>query len=163
MADTDTTDGMPTADEAAAPKSKFKLIAIVVAVLVLAAGGGAWFFLFSHPKDSHAEVKPEAKPLAFIDVPEILVNLAGNPGERVQYLKTKVVLEVKDAAQVEKITPSMPRITDMFQTYLRELRSSDLNGSVALFRLKEELTRRVNAAVSPNQVNAVLFKEILIQ
>jgi flagellar FliL protein len=29
--------------------------------------------------------------------------------------------------------------------------------------LKEELTRRVNAAVAPSQVNAVLFKEIVIQ
>jgi flagellar FliL protein len=164
MADTESTEGVPTGEDTAAPKSKFKLIAIVVVVLVLAAGGGAYFFLFSHPKeDSHAEAKPEVKPLAFIDVPEILVNLAGQPGERVQYLKAKIVLEVKEQPLVEKITPSMPRITDMFQTYLRELRSSDLNGSVGLFRLKEELTRRVNAAISPNQVNAVLFKEILIQ
>jgi flagellar FliL protein len=46
---------------------------------------------------------------------------------------------------------------------MRELRSSDLTGSAGLFRLKEELTRRVNAAVSPNQVSAVLFKEIIVQ
>ena len=32
-----------------------------------------------------------------------------------------------------------------------------------MFRLKEELTRRVNLAVAPHQVNAVLFKEILVQ
>jgi flagellar protein FliL len=51
----------------------------------------------------------------------------------------------------------------MAQVYLRELRSSDLNGSIGMFRLKEELTRRVNAAIAPNHVNAVLFKEILIQ
>jgi flagellar protein FliL len=57
----------------------------------------------------------------------------------------------------------MPRITDVFRTYLRELRSADLNGSAGLFRLKEELTRRVNTAVSPSQVNAVLFKEIVVQ
>ena len=51
----------------------------------------------------------------------------------------------------------------MFQTYLRELRPSDLNGSAGMFRLKEELTKRVNYAVSPNQVSAVLFKEIVVQ
>lgn len=164
MADTESTELVPTGEEAAKPKSKFKLIVIAVAVLVLAAGGGAYFFLFSHPKDDkHAEAKPEAKPVVYVDVPEILVNLAGQPGERVQYLKTKVVLEVKEASLVEKITPAMPRITDLFQTYLRELRSSDLNGSIGLFRLKEELTKRVNAAIAPVQVNAVLFKEILIQ
>ncbi|MDB5502049.1 MAG: flagellar basal body-associated protein FliL [Tardiphaga sp.] len=160
MADNDSTeDG---AGEAAAPKSKFKLIAIVVVGLVLASGAGAYFFLFSHPKETHAEVAAP-KPPSFLDVPEILVNLAGQPGDRVQYLKAKIVLEIKDEKLVELIKPSMPRITDMFQTYMRELRATDLNGSVGMFRLKEELTKRVNAAVSPSQVTAVLFKEILIQ
>jgi flagellar protein FliL len=46
---------------------------------------------------------------------------------------------------------------------MRELRAGDLNGSSGLFRLKEELTRRVNTAVAPQQVSAVLFKEIVIQ
>jgi flagellar FliL protein len=93
----------------------------------------------------------------------MLVNLIGAPGERVQYLKVRVVLEVKEERQIEAIKPSMPRITDIFQTYLRELRATDINGSAGLFRLKEELTRRVNTAVSPVQVNAVLFKEIVVQ
>ena len=160
MADNESTeDG---AGESAAPKSKFKLMAMVIAVLVLACGAGAYFFLFSHPKETHAEAPPPKLP-SFIDVPEILVNLAGQPGERVQYLKAKIVLEVKDEKLVEQIKPTMPRVTDMFQTYLRELRAADLNGSVGMFRLKEELTKRVNAAVSPTQVTAVLFKEILIQ
>jgi flagellar protein FliL len=96
-------------------------------------------------------------------VPDMLVNLVGAPGERVQYLKVRLVLEVKEEKQVETIKPSLPRVTDIFQTYLRELRPSDLNGSAGLFRLKEELTRRVNSAVAPNQVSAVLFKEIVIQ
>ena len=93
----------------------------------------------------------------------MLVNLVGTPGERVQYLKVKIVLEVKEEKQVEAIKPNLPRVTDIFQTYLRELRASDLNGSAGLFRLREELTRRVNAAVMPNQVSAVLFKEIVVQ
>ena len=57
----------------------------------------------------------------------------------------------------------MPRVIDAFQTYLRELRPTDLDGSAGLYRLKEELTRRVNVAVAPSQVNAVLFKEIVVQ
>jgi flagellar basal body-associated protein FliL len=98
-----------------------------------------------------------------VDVPEMLVNLVGAPGERVQYLKVKLVLEVKDEPQVETIKPALPRVTDLFQTYMRELRPSDLNGSAGLFRLKEELTKRVNTAISPGHVNAVLFKEVVIQ
>jgi flagellar FliL protein len=96
-------------------------------------------------------------------VPDLLVNLAGAPGERVQYLKVKLVLEVKEEKLVEAIKPSMPRVTDIFQSYLRELRPADLNGSAGLFRLKEELTKRVNVAVAPNQVSAVLFKEVVVQ
>ena len=64
---------------------------------------------------------------------------------------------------VEQIKPAMPRITDLFQTYLRELRSSDISGSAGLFRLKEEMLRRVNLAVAPAAVNTVLFREIVIQ
>jgi flagellar protein FliL len=73
------------------------------------------------------------------------------------------MLEVKEEKLVEVIKPSMPRVTDIFQTYLRELRPADINGSAGLFRLKEELTKRVNLAVAPTQVSAVLFKEIVVQ
>jgi flagellar protein FliL len=151
--------------EAPAPKGKLKLIIAVVAVLAIAGGGATWFFfLRHHNEESHAEaVAPPPKPPTYVEVPDMLVNLIGLPGERVQYLKAKIVLEVKEEKQAEAIKPSLPRVTDIFQTYLRELRPSDLNGSAGLFRLKEDLTRRVNAAVAPNQVSAVLFKEVVIQ
>ena len=153
------------AEAAAAPKkSRKKLIIMAAATLLLVGGGGAtWFFFFrAHGEEMRAEAAVPKAPI-FIDVPEVLVNLVGAPGERVQYLKVKVVLEVKEEKQVETIKPNMPRVSDIFQTYMRELRASDLNGSAGLFRLKEELTRRVNVAVAPSQVNAVLFKEIVIQ
>jgi flagellar FliL protein len=164
MADKDEAEGEGAEAAPAAPKSKLKLIIAAAAVLlVLAGGGGAWFFLFRHHgEEVHAEAPPP-KPPVFVEVPDMLVNLVGAPGERVQYLKVKVVLEVKEEKQAEAIKPTMPRVADIFQTYLRELRASDLNGSAGLFRLKEELTRRVNAAVSPSEVSAVLFKEIVVQ
>jgi len=57
----------------------------------------------------------------------------------------------------------MPRVMDSFQTYLREMRPNDLEGSAGLYRLRDELTRRVNLAVAPTKINAVLFKEIVVQ
>ena len=160
------------ADEAAAqPKKKFalklpsmKVLIIGGAALLLLAGGGAgaYFFLFSQPK----EAKPEAaavKPAVFVDLPEVLVNLSNPGAERTQYLKIKIVLELPDQKMIEQITPIMPRVMDAFQTYLRELRPSDLDGSAGLYRLKEELTRRVNVAIAPSRINAVLFKEIVVQ
>ena len=166
MADNDEGGGAAATDAAEAippKKGKLKLIIAAVGFLTLVGGGGAWFFLSKgHGGEKHVEA-PVAKPPVYVDVPEIMVNLAGLPGERVQYLKVRVVLEVKEEKQVEAIKPAMPRVSDIFQTYLRELRSGDLNGSAGLFRLKEELTRRVNVATAPNTVNAVLFKEIVVQ
>jgi flagellar FliL protein len=163
MADNDQAEGAE-APVAAAPKSKLKLIIAAAAVLVIVGGGATWFFFFRHSggEEMHAEA-PAAKPPVFVEVPDMLVNLVGTPGEHVQYLKVKLVLEVKEEKQVEAIKPTMPRVTDIFQTYLRELRPSDLTGSAGLFRLKEELTKRVNLAVAPSQVNAVLFKEVVVQ
>jgi flagellar FliL protein len=152
--------------EGATPKRKLpiKLIAIAAAgVLVLGGGGfGGYKFFFSHP---HEEKPKEAqvKPATFVDIPDVLVNLANSGGERTQYLKVKVVLELPDAELVPKIQPLMPRVMDAFQTYLRELRPTDLDGSAGLYRLREELTRRVNLAVAPSHVTAVLFKEIVVQ
>jgi len=151
--------------EGAAPRRKLpvKLIAIAgAALLVLGGGGAAGYFYFGH----HSAEKPKevkAKPAVFVDMPDVLVNLANAGTDRTQYLKVKVVLEVPDAELVAQLQPLMPRVMDAFQTYLRELRPTDLDGSAGLYRLKEELTRRVNAAVAPNHITAVLFKEIVVQ
>jgi flagellar protein FliL len=163
MADNDQDDGGAASDALAAPpNSRRKLIIAAVAVFVLVAGAGTWFLFRGHAEEVHAEAAPP-KPPVFVEVPDMLVNLSGLPGERVQFLKLKVVLEVKEEKLVEQIKPSMPRVTDLFQSYMRELRAADLNGSAGLFRLKEELTRRVNAVIAPSQVTGVLFKEIVVQ
>jgi flagellar protein FliL len=162
MADNEQAEG-GAAEAAQSPKSRLKMIFAAVGGFVIVCTVATWFLFFrGHGEEVHAEA-PATKPPVFIEVPEMLVNLVNSPGERVQYLKAKLVIEVKEEKQVEAIKPSLPRVVDIFQTYLRELRPADLNGSAGLFRLKEELTRRVNAAVSPNQVNAVLFKEIVVQ
>lgn len=151
------------------PPSKWKLklsrkTAIIAgaAVLVLAGGGTGAYFFFSSPKTS-AQASPLVKPAVFVDLPDVLVNLANAGGDRTQYLKVKIVLEVPDQALAQQIQPVMPRVMDAFQTYLRELRPTDLDGSAGLYRLKEELTRRVNMAIAPSRINAVLFKEIVVQ
>jgi flagellar protein FliL len=154
-------------DGNAPPKRRFSLKLILMAVGGLVGlgglGGGAYYLLFTGHDSAHAAA-PEIKPAIFVDMPEVLVNLSNNAGsDRTQYLKVKVVLEVPDQAMQAQIQPIMPRLMDTFQTYLRELRPTDLDGSAGLYRLKEELTRRVNAAISPGRINAVLFKEIVVQ
>ena len=153
------------AGESAQPKSRFPLKLIIIAVAavaVLGGGGGAAYFMFGHRGESKAAAAP-VKVATFFDVPEVLVNLSNPNSERTQYLKVKIVLELPDPALTPQVQSAMPRVMDAFQTYLRELRPTDLDGSAGLYRLKEELTRRVNAALSPSRINAVLFKEIVVQ
>jgi flagellar protein FliL len=153
----------PAEGEAQAKSRKFslKLIAMAAAGGVVVLGGGTAAYLMlgggAHPAAA------EAKPAVFLDVPEVLVNLSNAGSDHTQYLKIKLVLELPDPALMQQIQPVMPRIMDAFQTYLRELRPTDLDGSAGLYRLKEELTRRVNTAIAPRKVNGVLFKEIVVQ
>ena len=150
---------------AAKPKRKLplKLIGIAAAAVLALGGGGFAAYHFFLGQSDAKPAQAAAKPAVFVDMPDVLVNLANGGSDRTQYLKVKIVLELPDAAVVQQIQPLMPRVMDAFQTYLRELRPTDLDGSAGLYRLKEELTRRVNAAVSPNRITAVLFKEIVVQ
>ena len=163
MADNEAEGAADGAEAIPAKKGKLKLIIAVAGFVAILGAGAGWFFLMrGHGEEKHAEAPPP-KPPSFVEVPDMMVNLVGAAGERVQYLKVRVVIEVKEEKQLEAIKPAMPRVTDLFQTYLRELRPSDINGSAGLFRLKEELTKRVNLALAPQTVSAVLFKEIIVQ
>jgi flagellar FliL protein len=131
--------------------------------LLLLAGGGGYFGMSYLPVLTEGEkTSAQAVSKVYYDLPEMVVNLSSGD-KRVQYLKLKVALEANDQLVINSLTPVMPRILDMFQLYLRELRSSDLEGSAGIFRLKEELLRRINLEIHPNQVDRVLFKEIIVQ
>jgi flagellar FliL protein len=158
---------------------KTLMFVVAPAVLVVALGLGAYFFLFSggeeetavaeagHGEGGHGaagEHGEGAPHPVFYDVPDILVNVATG-GEKQAFLKLSVSLELEGEEEPAKaaIEPVMPRVVDQLQTYLRELRVEDLSGSAAVFRLKEEMLRRVNLAVEPVKVKDVLFREMIIQ
>lgn len=177
MADTTAEDAEAAAGEGGAeagaeeqPKKRFsgkQLVLFIVLPAVLAlglVGAGAWFFGLLDPILGHStEAKPEPpKPVVFHDLPDMLVNIQGG-GRQQSYLKLKVSLELDDPAAIPKLDQLMPRIIDNFQVYLRELRPEDLTGSSGMYRLKEELLFRINAAVQPVKIKDVLFKEMLVQ
>ena len=79
------------------------------------------------------------------------------------YRLATVILEVAKESDVALVEANLPRLVDGINTYLRELRSSDLAGSAGIQRLREEILLRTNKAISPTQVTDVLFKEIVVQ
>lgn len=159
---------------------KTLMFVVAPAVLVVVLGVGAYFFLFSGGEEQVADAAGEHGEAAahgegaaaheegshpvFYDVPDILVNVSAG-GDKPAFLKLSVSLELEGEGEAAKaaIEPVVPRVVDQLQTYLRELRVEDLSGSAAMFRLKEELLRRVNLAVEPVKVKDVLFREMIVQ
>ncbi len=99
--------------------------------------------------------------VVFYTIPDVVVNMQTADG-RPTFLKLKLTLELPDEGAVEELDPNMPRLQDMFQTFLRELRPEDLSGSQGSYQLRMEILRRVNLVISPSKANAVLIEEMLI-
>jgi flagellar FliL protein len=72
-------------------------------------------------------------------------------------------VEVAGPADAAALQAAMPRLVDLFTTYLREVRPEELRGSAGTHRLREELIARANIAAAPARVTDVLFTEILVQ
>lgn len=153
-------------DGAPAKKGIPKLFIIIGAAALVVLLGGAGLFVFlsgnSAPANSEHAGAPVAAKTFIFNLPPMVVNL-NNESDTGAFMKLQLALEVADEAMMAEIQPRMAKVTDAFQVYLRELRRSDLEGSAGVYRLKEELLRRVNVAIYPSRVEAILFKEILVQ
>src|SRR5437879_578631 len=164
---------------------KMMLMAGAGALVVLGGGGGA-AFIFLKPKPNAAHSGKAAKKsdkkagekgkkddrvagqvtegpdgVLFYTMPDVVVNMQTADG-RPTFLKLKLTLELPDQATVDALEPNMPRLQDMFQTFLRELRPEDLSGSQGSYQLRMEILRRVNLVITPSKANAVLIEEMLI-
>lgn len=164
----------PHAEAAPAKRGKKRLILIALPVALLGIGAGLWFSgilpgLLGRGAGARetaaggaptAEVRPA--PPAFIDMPDILANLNA-PGRRPTFIKLRSKIEVARGEDVAAVQAAMPRLVDLFQTYLREMRPDELRGSAGTHRLREELMARANIAAAPARISDVLFVEILVQ
>lgn len=154
---------------AAKPGGRKKLLLIALPVLLLAGGGGAAAFLGlipglgrkDEPAARGAPAAPDRRPV-FVTMPDITANLNA-PGRRAAFIRVKSQVEVQGSADAAALQAAMPRVVDLFTTYLRELRPEDLRGSAGTHRLREELIARANVAAAPARVTDVLFTEILVQ
>lgn len=103
-----------------------------------------------------------AAPTLYVDLPEMVANLDSDP-RRPRYIKLRARIEVKGADNQKAVQASMPRLEDLFQTYLRDVRPDDVRGSMGTYRLREELIARADVAIAPAHVADVLFAEMLVQ
>lgn len=176
----------------AAPKKKKPplLLIIIPAALVVLGGGGAAAFLMMKPKSAEAHGEAPAAPaegghgksdkkggeidpalgkvaagpdgVTFYTLPDMVMNIQSADG-RPTFLKLKLTLEMKDARVATRLQSEMPRLQDMFTSFMRELRPEDLSGSAGTYQLRAEILRRVNLIAAPGKVDAVLIEEMLVQ
>lgn len=165
----------PDPDAAPAKRGKKRLVVfIALPIALIGIGAGLWFSGILPGLLGRGAPPPEAaapaavpaqarvSPPAFIDMPDILANLNA-PGRRPTYIKLRSKIEVARADDVAAVQAAMPRLVDLFQTYLREMRPDELRGSAGTHRLREELMARANIAAAPARISDVLFVEILVQ
>ena len=161
---------------------KLIIIGAVAAVLVLGGGNTAFLLLGHKPAAASAAKAPKkaAKKggdkkddkngaqvsdgpdgVVFYTPPDIVVNMQTADG-RPTFLKLKLTYELPDHDTADILDEDGPRLLDMYQTFLRELRPEDLSGSQGSYQLRMELLRRVNLVIAPSKVNTVLIEEMLI-
>jgi flagellar FliL protein len=150
-------------------KKKLILFAAIGLVVLLGAGAGVYFSGLlggeEHDKEAAAGAEDEHVPPAaahYLDLDEMVITLGG-VGRKSSFLKMRLSLELASPEDEIRVKAIMPRIIDNFQVFLRELRIEELQGSQGLYRVKEELLARVNAAAHPTKVRDVLFREMLVQ
>jgi flagellar FliL protein len=169
----------PAEADTAPKRGKGKLLLLGAPVLLLAVLAGLWFggilppLLGMGPAPAAQEAQPATPPPpqpGFVDLPEIVSNL-NVPGRRTSFVRLRARLEISDGAQAAAVQAAMPRLMDLFATYLREVRPEELRGSAGTHRLREELIARATLAIAaeprpgqpPLSVTDLLFTEILVQ
>ena len=135
-------------------KARSALIGVLGLLVVAGGAGGAdssglFDGLFSDDASIYQPVD-----VVFYDLPEMVVNLDSGT-KKPAYLKIHLSLELDEGADMETLQRLLPRVVDQFQVFLRELRVDDLSGSAGIYRIKEELLRRVSIAVYPVEVRNV--------
>ena len=159
----------PAVAEGDAPKNKKSKLVLIAPVVLIVLVAGLWFGGILPPLLGMG-AKPMEKmdaattvvPPTFVDLPELIANLDAG-GRRASYIKLKAKVELARAEDAPAVMAAMPRLQDMFNTYLREMRPEELRGSLGTWRLHEELLGRANVAVAPVRITDVLFIEMLVQ
>jgi flagellar FliL protein len=149
---------------------KKKLLLLAVPAVLIAAGVGAWLMgIVPGAGDAKREQAAAAQKAAqahpapvFVELPEMVANL--NAGaRRTAFVKVQAKIELAQPDDVAAFTAAQPRVIDLFETYLREMRPEELRGSAGTYRLREELIARASLAIAPARVVDVLFTELLVQ
>ena len=149
------------------------IIGIIVGLLVLGGGGYYAYITFFQEKPVEKEVpaegdgatKEEAKEEANLGVmfplDPLIVNLAGSQGKR--FLKVTVSFELSTPEVHAELNENIQKVTDSILVLLSSKTFEDVYSVQGKFKLKDEVTTRVNRFLVVGHVKEAYFTEFIIQ
>jgi flagellar FliL protein len=168
-----TTEPTDANNEEAAPRKSRKpmLIGLVLFIFLGGAGFYATFFGMMSVSammggsgggdDGYAtEEHMDVPAFAFASIGEMVIPLG--PKANSDFLLLEVEIEVSPGEK-EGIEAQMPRIWDMFNTYLRAVEARDLEAQDATLRLRAHLLRRVGVLIAPLEPRDLLFTTFILK
>ena len=150
------------------------IIGIIVGLLVL--GGGGYYAYINFFQEKPAEEKPaegeegkkeEAPAEEDLDLgvmfpmDPFIVNLAGSEGKR--FLKVTIFLEMSTPEVNMEIKGKIQQVTDSILVLLSSKAFEDVYTVQGKFKLKDEITTRVNRFLVVGHIKDAYFTEFIIQ
>ena len=149
------------------------IIGIIVGLLVL--GGGGYYAYTNFFQEKPAEEKPaegeegkeEAPPEEDLNLgvmfpmDPFVVNLAGSEGKR--FLKVTFSLELSTPEVHLEIKENIQKVTDSILILLSSKAFEDVYSVQGKFKLKDEITTRVNRFLVVGHIKDAYFTEFIIQ
>ena len=158
-------------DDESAPKKKspVKMIVILLVILGLLGGGGYFAYMkYIQPGQSPEavgagetveEVQPNLGIMFSLD--PFIVNLAGSQGKR--FLKVTVSLELSAPEVHAEVKENIQKIMDSILVLLSSKNFEDVYSVQGKFKLKDEITARVNRFLVLGHIKEAYFTEFIIQ
>ncbi len=141
-----------------------KIILIAIVIIIGLPVLGVLFYKYSKikPVENSEFTNDQKEEVLYYDLTPIVVNLDTH-NEANKFLKISITLKFNNSSSLEEAKKLEPSLRDEYFTFLRQLRPSDVIGSVSIYRLKDSLYKRTNKILYPAEISDLLIEDILVQ
>ncbi len=155
-------------DDTNAPPKASRVLPVVIGLIATVLGAGGGFLavqtkLLPSGETNVADTQnfePDPLPdVEYVVIEPMTITLRG--AQSSTHLRFSAQLEVY-SPHSRDVEQFLPRIQDVLNTYLRSVRVSDLEDSVALYRIRSHVLHRVNLVVGEGRVRDVLITEFVM-
>ena len=162
----------PIEDQAPEKKGKGSLLTLLLPVMLISTGLGAWLSLsqysmlaeLAYNMFSGEEAVEEGEPLEFgefMELTNIIVNPSDSEGRRL--LMVSLALETEKASILESVTEREMVVRDTIIKILGKRTTDELSRIDERTTLKSELRHAVNGIISEGEIERLYFTQYVLQ